>query len=34
MIGMATKEDIRKRHFIEGQSIRKISRETGHSRTT
>ena len=32
MIGMATKEDIRKRHLIEGQSIRRISRETGHSR--
>ena len=32
MIGMASKEDIRKRHLIEGQSIRKISRETGHSR--
>lgn len=32
MIGMATKEDIRKRYLIEGESIRKISRETGHSR--
>lgn len=32
MIGVATKEDIRKRHFLEGQSIRQIARDTGHSR--
>ncbi len=32
MIGMATKDNIRKRYLIEGQSIRRISRETGHSR--
>lgn len=32
MIGMATKEYIRKMHFVEGASIRWISKETGHSR--
>jgi len=32
MIGVATKEDIRKRYILERQSIRQIARETGHSR--
>jgi len=32
MIGMATKEYIRKLHFVEGASVRYIARETGHSR--
>lgn len=32
MIGMATKEYIRKMHFVEGESIRWIVREIGHSR--
>lgn len=32
MIGMATKEYIRKMHFVEGASIRWIAKQTGHSR--
>lgn len=32
MIGMATKEYIRKMHFVKEASIRRIAKETGHSR--
>ncbi len=32
MIGMVSKEYIRKQHFVEGISIRRIARDSGHSR--